>query len=299
MYIIYDDHEHDYPCVDSLIDDKILNEYIQNGFWVAPIAFKNGYILRLKKAQDRIWAEDNDSEIPSQYGLPKIKDDLNSIRQLCNGFWINDEIKNLITNPFLGLIASKLMGVESVQVWHDQVIYKPGLGCESESTSGNVGWHQDAGHWKCVDSSKNMCTAWIALQNINKDIGPLTMIRGSNKWGLLENSDTFGEKNLDQLEKNFSHQVNEKWIAEHCLLKAGQVSFHHSLTLHGSGPNTTNVPRMSNVIHYMEKGSKYLKDVDWHPNLVFLGPNAKDGDVFEGEFWPQVWPINGENIDDN
>jgi hypothetical protein len=44
----------------------------------------------------------------------------------------------------------------------------------------------------------------------------------------------------------------------------------------------------------MEKGSKYLKDVDWHPNLVFLGPNAKDGDVFEGEFWPQVWPKWGK-----
>ena len=34
----------------------------------------------------------------------------------------------------------------------------------------------------------------------------------------------------------------------------------------------------------------YRAGRQWHPNLVFLGPRAYDGQPFIGDYWPQLWP---------
>ena len=39
-----------------------------------------------------------------------------------NAFWLNDEIRRAVTSPILGGIGARLMGVESVRLWHDQAI---------------------------------------------------------------------------------------------------------------------------------------------------------------------------------
>ena len=48
-------------------------------------------------------------------------------------------MEQFATSPALGEIAAKLLGVEEIYLWHDQVLYKPG----SSGAAGNVGWHQD------------------------------------------------------------------------------------------------------------------------------------------------------------
>jgi ectoine hydroxylase-related dioxygenase (phytanoyl-CoA dioxygenase family) len=73
-------------------------------------------------------------------------------------------------------------------------------------------------------------------------------------------------------------------------MKAGQVSFHHSLTFHGSGPNLTDQPRLSVVAHMMPGDTVYRAGRQHHPNVVLLGPNAQDGAPFEGDYWPVLWP---------
>jgi ectoine hydroxylase-related dioxygenase (phytanoyl-CoA dioxygenase family) len=47
-------------------------------------------------------------------------------------------------------------------------------------------------------------------------------------------------------------------------MKAGQISFHHPLTLHGSGPNQTAKPRRSIAIHMMSGKTRYNGNVS-HP----------------------------------
>ena len=119
-----------------------------------------------------------------------------------------------------------------------------------------------------------MCTAWIALQDTDLRNGGMRTIVGSHKWGLLEDSNTFGHKDLDGLQARFaSQEISGEWLDEPCIMQAGQVSFHHALTLHGSGPNLTWEPRMCLISHMMPGGTTYVPGRQFHPNLVYLGPN--------------------------
>ena len=90
-----------------------------------------------------------------------IADDPTQIVKITNGWWINDEVKDLVLDPVLGEIVAAIMQTDEVRLWHDQVIKKPGAGGR-ETKAGNVGWHQDYAYWTAADTS-NMCTAWIAL----------------------------------------------------------------------------------------------------------------------------------------
>lgn len=70
-----------------------------------------------------------------------------------------------------------------------------------------------------------------------------------------------------------------------------KASFHHSLTFHGSGPNTSDQPRLCVIAHMFPGGTVYRKAANqWHPNVVFLGPNVYDGQPFQGDYWPRLWP---------
>ena len=278
--------------IDDLVTSEVHEQYEEQGYWIAPKLFEPEQIERLRGAQERLWSSDYDHDLPSQYGIQKIDQESPSVRQQCNGFWQMDEIRKAVTAPLIGAIGGRLMHSDIVRLWHDQVVYKPGLGPEGACESaGNIGWHQDYGHWQC-SSTKNMCTAWIALQDITMDMGPMLMIPGSNKWGLLEGSNTFGQKDLSALREKFSSQTHESWQPTPCLLEAGQVSFHHALTLHGSGPNLTHEPRMCVISHMMPGDTTYRGGHMWHPNLVFLGPEAQDGQPFLGPYFPRIWPTD-------
>lgn len=282
------------PTLDDIPDivtDTVVEEYWERGYWRSPKLFSDAQIERLRAAHQRFWNRELDSEIASQYGLTEIDQASPKLRQDCNGFWVNDDIRAAVTSPLIGAIAARLMKTDTVRLWHDQVIYKPGSKNFGETDQGNVGWHQDYGFWKAA-STTNMCTAWIALQDTDLSNGGMRTIVGSHKWGLVEDSDTFHTRDLEALAARFAAEGKSEWIDEPCTLKAGEVSFHHALTFHGSGPNQTDQPRMSVVAHMMPANTAYRAGRQWHPNLVLLGPNAQDGDPFEGDFWPVMWPLS-------
>lgn len=98
-------------------------------------------------------------------------------------------------------------------------------------------------------------------------------------------------KTWEGLAAKFTEQGGSEWLDEPCILKAGQVSFHHALTFHGSGPNFSDAPRLSIVAHVMPDQMTYQpKGKKWHPNLAFLGPNARGGETFDDDtFFPVIY----------
>lgn len=280
--------------IDELITPDVLAEYRERGYWVSPRLFSTEQIAEMREAQERMWAGEHDSEILPQYGAQEVEPGSPDVRQQCNAFWLSDVIRKVTTSPLLGAIGARFMGVDTVRLWHDQAVYKPGIGPDGkDETAGNIGWHQDYGHWKS-SSTSNMCTAWIALQDTDLQNGGMRTIVGSHKWGLLEDSNTFGHKDLDGLQARFANQdISGAWLDEPCIMQAGQVSFHHALTLHGSGPNLTWEPRMCLISHMMPGDTTYAPGRQFHPNLVYLGPNAQAGQPFAGPYWPQMWPPTG------
>ncbi len=272
-----------------MVTDDVVAEYWERGYWISPVVFDATQIAELRAAHKRLWSGDYDRSIPSQYGISKVDPDAPKLRQQCNAFWLNDTIRAAVTSPLLGALAARLMQVPTVRLWHDQAIYKPGTGGGAATEVGNVGWHQDYGFWQAA-STTNMCTAWVALQDTDLGNGGMRTIVGSHKWGLVEESDTFFDTDLEKLAAQFAEKGGSDWLDEPCIMRAGQVSFHHALTFHGSGPNTSDAPRLSVVAHMMPGDTVYRAGPQLHPNMTLLGPDAQDGQPFSGVYWPQMWP---------
>ncbi|MCD9022948.1 phytanoyl-CoA dioxygenase family protein [Cohnella silvisoli] len=259
----------------------------RDGYWISPKLLDDDQIARLRNAHDRIWGGDYDGD-----GYPMYPYQPNSnpeaLRKFDNGWWINDEVQSVVTDPLLGELTADLLGVDEIRLWHDQVIYKPGTSGKA-SSAGNVGWHQDYGYWQCA-STTNMMTAWIALQDTDLNNGGMMTILGSHKWGLIPDSDSFFNQNMEELKRKYAG--GREWVEEPCILKAGQASFHHALTFHGSGTNLSDQPRLSIVAHLMPGSTTYKARVQRHDNVRLLGPRPYDGQPFEGHYFPTLFKRN-------
>lgn len=268
------------------ITQEDIQTFQENGYWISPKLISDEQIERLREAHDRIWRGEVDGDGYTRNGSWTMPENPLKLRKLDNGWWVNNEIRDLVTSPLIGELAAALMGTDEVRLWHDQVLYKPGSST-TKTDLGNVGWHQDYGYWQC-SSTTNMVTAWIALQDTDLSNGGMMSIVGSHKWGLIPESNTFFDTNLDELRNKYASEGRE-WVEEPCILKAGQASFHHALTFHGSGPNRTDSPRLSVVAHLMPKGTAFRARVQWHPNVTHLGPRPYDGQLFDNEYFPVLY----------
>ncbi|MBB6673431.1 phytanoyl-CoA dioxygenase family protein [Cohnella nanjingensis] len=274
-------------------EDK--RRYREDGYWISPKLLDDEGINRLRRAHDRIWEGDFDGDgYPLDNAYAK-GGDRKKLRQFNNGWWINDNVRAVVTDPAIGKLAADLLETDEVRLWHDQVIWKPGTEGET-SAVGNVGWHQDFAYWQCL-STDNVVTVWIALQDTDLSNGGMMTILGSHKWGLIKDSDTFYETNMDALRAKYESE-GRSWVEEPCILKAGQASFHHGLTFHGSGPNLSSEPRLSVVAHLIPGGTAYRSGVQYHGNAKFLGPRPQDGQLFANDYFPVVYRRNREATND-
>jgi len=256
--------------------------YQEKGYWISPKLIEDDQIAELRDAHARLWAGDFDGDgFPQHPSVIKKTYDPHALRKCDNGWWINDAIRRVVTSGRLGRLAARLLGCERVRLWHDQVIYKPPTG--DAGAAGNVGWHQDYGYWHASDT-QNMLTIWLALRDTTLDNGGMRSIAGSHRWGLVEDSNTFFDPDLDALQKRYAHLG--EWADEPCILRAGQASFHHALCFHGSGSNQTDQPRLCVVAHVMPDGAAYSAAPQYHPNIPLLGPRPEKGQPFNNDFFP-------------
>ena len=139
-----------------------------------------------------------------------------------------------------------LLGAASVRLWQDQLLYKP-PGGPAETT---IGWHQDWASWDTVASHAAFVTGWVAFDDVDDDNGAMQIIPASHTWGLVPGaSNFFGTDRDAQLARLGDGRAVE---SRSIVLCAGQVSFHHPLTFHGSGPNTSDRMRRSLAIHFVD-----------------------------------------------
>ena len=84
----------------------------------------------------------------------------------------NDQIKEFVFNKRLARIASQLMRVDGVRLYHDQALYK-------EPGGGITPWHADQYYWPLEND--HTITAWIPLQETPLEMGPLEFSAGSHR----------------------------------------------------------------------------------------------------------------------
>jgi non-haem Fe2+, alpha-ketoglutarate-dependent halogenase len=119
-----------------------------------------------------------------------------------------------------------------------------------------VSWHQDATYWGL--STDDVITAWVALADAPVESGAMKFWPGSHLKKQLEHRDTFDKDNLLTRGQEIAVDVPEGEGVD-VALKAGEMSLHHVLLAHGSGPNTTGDRRIGLAIRYIPPHVRQLK----------------------------------------
>ncbi|MEP7143689.1 MAG: phytanoyl-CoA dioxygenase family protein [Ferruginibacter sp.] len=163
--------------------------------------------------------------------------------QIMNIWTRSEPVKVIVFSKRLAKIAADLLEVDGVRLYHDQALYK-------EPGGGHTPWHADQYYWPL--STGKTVTAWIPLQKIPLEMGPLEFSAQSNQLTTgrdLEISDD----SQQQLEENLAGAGFEHVIEPFDL---GEVSFHTGWLFHRAGSNKTDTMRSVMTIIYMDKEMK-------------------------------------------
>ncbi len=198
--------------------------------------------------------------------------------QLFNLWTENLVIKELIFSKRIAKIASDLMEVNGVRLYHDQALFKEGGG-------GITPWHADQYYWP-LETDKTV-TAWIPLQETPLEIGPLEFSAGSHT--IVEGRELeIGDESEEIIQKklrvtDFNHVIEAFDI--------GEISFHSGWVFHRAGANITNEMRKVMTIIYMDKDMK-LKNPD-NKNQIHdwntWCPDAKIGEIINSPLNPVLY----------
>ena len=111
-----------------------------------------------------------------------------------------------------------------------------------------VSWHQDASYWPLTPSK--VVTVWLAIDDVDEENGPMTVIPGSHLHGQIPFENSTAEENnvLGQ-----SVQDPLAWGGDPVpfTMRAGQISMHTDMLLHGSEPNLSPRRRCGLTLRYM------------------------------------------------
>jgi ectoine hydroxylase-related dioxygenase (phytanoyl-CoA dioxygenase family) len=219
--------------------------YDSDGWWVSPVLFDADEVERFRAATQRVIDGDYDLDRRPVLALPHDPTE-HDLRKIDDAWWADSVLAGLATDARLGDIAAVLLGAPTVRLWQDQLLYKP-PGGPAETT---IGWHQDWASWDTVASHGAFVTAWVAFDDVDVENGAMQMLRASHEWGLVPGRSSFFGTDR---EAQIAALGGERAIEPHTIeLRAGQVSFHHPLTFHGSGPNTSDRLRRSLAVHLVD-----------------------------------------------
>lgn len=161
-----------------------------------------------------------------------------------------------IVMPLAAEIAShpRLLNTMSGILGDDLMVWSCEFFIKEANTTHIVSWHQDLTYWGLGETS-DQCTAWLALSPATPASGCMKFVAGSHKNAIVPHTDTFDENNLLSRGQEIAVDVDED-DATAIELQPGQMSLHHGLTFHGSGPNTSDDRRIGVAIRYVNPNAR-------------------------------------------
>ncbi|XP_061182481.1 phytanoyl-CoA dioxygenase domain-containing protein 1-like [Saccostrea echinata] len=120
-----------------------------------------------------------------------------------------------------------------------------------------VAWHQDMKYWGIEG---RVVTAWLAVDDADVENGCMIVIPGTHKNGLVEHENCIVGGNLLSSNQSIPIQLVDVKLAQPCPVRAGQMSIHDGLLIHGSEPNTSSRRRCGFVIRYVATSARPIQD---------------------------------------
>ena len=165
-------------------------------------------------------------------------------------------------NEFVWKLASHPRVLEYVQsvLGHNVLLWSTHFFCKYPSAfRGNkfVGWHQDLTYWGL--EPPQVATAWLAIDDVDIDNGCMRVIPGSHRHGILAHGKSAISGNLLSINQEIPCGSFDLSQAVDLVLKAGQLSIHDGLLIHGSNPNHSRRRRCGLAIRYISPRVRQLR----------------------------------------
>ena len=214
------------------LTNQMIDQYKRDGF-LYPI-----HILEIEKANslrnelELIEGKYSKIQLPKPFNTYK-RDPANAVIPLVSTIAKDDRILDIVES----IIGTNIL------VWAAEFFIK-------EKKSDNiVEMHQDLTYWGMGETSAQV-TAWLALSPSNKESGCMEFVKGSHKNKILPHSNTYSSKSLLSRGQEVKVEIanDQRVLAE---LQPGQMSIHHGLMIHGSGPNISSDRRIGVAIRYI------------------------------------------------
>jgi ectoine hydroxylase-related dioxygenase (phytanoyl-CoA dioxygenase family) len=155
-----------------------------------------------------------------------------------------------VVMPMAARLAThpKVLDVVEGILGPDILVYAAEFFIKEPRTRKIVSMHQDLTYWG-LGATENLVTAWIALSPSTPASGCMDFVRASHKNPILPHHDTYDPNNLLSRGQEVRVDVapEDRVPIE---IHPGEMSLHHGLTIHGSGPNTSDDRRIAAVIRY-------------------------------------------------
>lgn len=173
-------------------------------------------------------------------------------------------VYDILTNPRIVDCVADLLG-DDVVAWGSHFF------CKMPGDGRAVAWHQDASYWPLTPSWA--VTVWLAIDDADLENGCMKFIAGSQHSGHLTYRRSSPEEHnvLDQTVDNaetFGVVVADE-------LKAGQVSIHNDLLLHGSEANSSDRRRCGLTLRYCHASVK--AEMGWNEKGIVVRGNDAAG----------------------
>lgn len=166
---------------------------------------------------------------------------LNSYKRL-NAQCVMPLATEIATHPAILDVVEAVLGP-------DVLLYAVEFFVKEPNTTAMVAMHQDLTYWG-MGAIDGLLTAWVPLSPATPASGCMDFVAGSHKHAILPHDDKDDANNLLSRGQEVAVEIapEDKVAIE---LHPGQMSLHHGLTIHGSGPNTSDDRRIAAVIRYL------------------------------------------------
>ncbi len=164
------------------------------------------------------------------------------------------------TVPFVWELATHPIVLEHVEALLGPNLLLMGshFFCKYGPSEAFVAWHQDVTYWGL--EPKLAVSAWYAIDDSDVENGCLQVIRGTHLNGIRSHGKSSDPSaNLLSINQEVDVKDNELKDIVDVELKAGEISLHHGLTIHGSRPNRSSRRRCGLAMIYLPT---FVKQVD-------------------------------------
>lgn len=163
--------------------------------------------------------------------------------------WLNE----LIRHPVLLDAVEDILGPD-ILCWNTNFFTK------EPRDPGYVSWHQDATYWGL--SAPLSLTAWVALSPSTPESGCVRVLPKSHLQAQIPHIERPDAANMLSRGQEIAVEVDENEAVD-LVLRPGQCSFHHLMTVHGSRPNCSDDRRIGVAIRYIAASVRQTRGRDY------------------------------------